>query len=118
MPIPMLFALLQDPVTDAAETTEEVASDPPSQIWVFLFIGLIFYFLLIRPQGKEKKKREEMIKALGKGDKIMTSSGMYGTITHMTDETITLQVADGVRIKFSRQSIQGRVDESKADDAK
>jgi len=109
MPIPMLLALLQDPAVEGA--AEEIAADTPNTMWMFLALGLIFYFLLIRPQGKERKKRAAMLAELGKGDKVMTSSGMYGTIRQISDESVTLQVADGVNIKFSRQAVQGRVDD-------
>lgn len=113
MPIPMLFALLQDPSAEGA--ADKVTEDPPNTMWMFLALGLIFYFLLIRPQGKERKKRAAMLAELGKGDKVMTSSGMHGTIKQISDETVTLQVADGVNIKFSRQAIQGRVDDPTAE---
>ena len=69
-------------------------------------IFAIFYFVLIRPERAQRKKREEMLSKMQKGDKVMTSGGMYGTIAALSDKEVTLEIADGVRVKFVRQSIQ------------
>lgn len=66
---------------------------------------LIFYVLMIRPQSKERRKREEMIKALGKGDKVVTTAGIHGEVVATDDRTVTLEVADGVRMKFDRTAV-------------
>ena len=65
----------------------------------------IFYFLLIRPQQKERKKRQEMINSLRKGDRIITSGGICGRITAVGDTKITLEISDKVRIKVLRGNI-------------
>ena len=70
-------------------------------------IFAIFYFLMIRPQQKQAKKHKEMLAALKKGDKVVTRGGMMGTIYSIADNIITLEVADNVRIQFSRESIAG-----------
>ncbi|MBU1052374.1 MAG: preprotein translocase subunit YajC [Proteobacteria bacterium] len=67
----------------------------------------IFYFLLIRPQQKKAKEHREMIANVKKGDKIITSGGIHGTITGMDDNTITVEIADKVRIKLNRANISG-----------
>ena len=74
-----------------------------------LVIGLIFYVLLIGPERKNRKKQELMRKELKKGDEVMTTGGLFGKVTATDEEKVTLQVADGVRLKFLRQAIQGRV---------
>ena len=74
----------------------------------------IFYFLLLRPQQKQKQDRERMLSAIKRGDKVVTTSGMFGTVTNLTDKTVTLRVADQVKLEFERGSI-GRVVEVQVD---
>jgi len=71
----------------------------------FILIFVIFYFLLILPQQKRQKKLKAMLEALKKGDKVVTSSGIWGTITNMGKETVTLQIADNTKIKVQRDHI-------------
>ena len=65
----------------------------------------IFYFLLIRPQQKKAKEHQAMINALKKGDRVITSGGIHGRITTVDDTTVTLEVAEKVKIKVSRGNI-------------
>jgi preprotein translocase subunit YajC len=62
----------------------------------------IMWFLLIRPQQKKQKEHREMINALKKGDMIITSGGLYGRITGLSDHSVTVEIADKVRVKVSR----------------
>ena len=71
----------------------------------------IFYFLMIRPQQKQKQDRQRMLSALKRGDRVVTTGGLYGTITNPTEHTVTLRVTDQVRLEFERASI-GRVVEA------
>jgi len=71
----------------------------------FLLIFVIFYFLLIRPQQQRQKEQKEMLSALKKGDKIVTSSGIWGTITNLGKETATVQIADNTKIMMQRENI-------------
>jgi len=70
-----------------------------------ILMFVIFYFLLIRPQQKKAKEQQEMINNLKKGDRIITSGGIHGTITSLDDTTITLEIADSVKIKISRGNV-------------
>jgi len=70
-----------------------------------ILMFVIFYFLLIRPQQKKQKQHREMLGNLKKGDQIVTSGGLYGKITGITDTTITLEIADRVRVKVARSFI-------------
>jgi preprotein translocase subunit YajC len=70
-----------------------------------VIIFAIFYLLLIRPQQKQQKKHREMVSAMRKGDKVVTRGGMHGTVYGLTEGAVTLEVADNVRIKFSREAI-------------
>ncbi|MDB9823290.1 preprotein translocase subunit YajC [Deltaproteobacteria bacterium] len=67
----------------------------------------IFYFLLIRPQQKKAKKHREMLSALKKGDRVVSSGGLHGVITGLTDDVATIEIAPKVRVKVSRGSIAG-----------
>ena len=82
-----------------------------------LLIFAIFYFVMIRPEGKKRKDREAMLQRIKKGDRVMTTGGMYASVAQVQDDVITLQVADGVRVRFSRQAIQSVVEEGSAEPA-
>ncbi len=62
----------------------------------------IFYVLLIRPQQKKAKEHRTFLENLKRGDKVVTAGGLYGEITGMTDQTITLEVADKIRVRVGR----------------
>jgi preprotein translocase subunit YajC len=82
----------------------------PSSIEMFLpFIAIfvIFYFLIIRPQSKRLKQQESFISQLKRGDAVITASGILGTIDGLTDQFVTLEVANGVKIKMLRKQISG-----------
>ena len=70
---------------------------------VLMFV--IFYFLLIRPQQKKAKEHQAMLGELKKGDKVVTSGGIHGTITKVDETDVTMEVADKVRIKVTRSNI-------------
>jgi preprotein translocase subunit YajC len=67
----------------------------------------IFYFLLIRPQQKKAKAHKETLATLKKGDQIVSSGGLHGVITGLTDDIITMEIAPKVRVKISRGSVGG-----------
>jgi preprotein translocase subunit YajC len=71
----------------------------------FVLIFIIFYFLLIRPQQKKQKEQKALLDALQKGDKVITTSGIWGTVTNLGKETVTLQIADNTKIKMQRENI-------------
>lgn len=68
-------------------------------------IFAIFYFLMIRPQQKQQKKIKEMLSAVKKGDKVVTRGGMHATVYGVADNVVTLEVAENVKIKFSKEAI-------------
>jgi preprotein translocase subunit YajC len=72
-----------------------------------LFIFVIFYFLLIRPQRKKDLKQRQTLEGLKKGDEVITQSGIYGRIAGITDQVVTLQVADNVRIRITKAMVAG-----------
>jgi len=70
-----------------------------------ILIFVVFYFLLIRPQQKKAKEHSAFLGQLKKGDDVVTSGGIHGKITGLTDTIVTLEIADGVRIKVNRPSV-------------
>ena len=83
-----------------------------SQILSFLpiiLIFVIFYFLLIRPQQKQKKEHQNLLSNLKVGDNVLTGGGIYGRITGIKDDKVTVEISDKVRVKVSRGHIAGVV---------
>ena len=72
-----------------------------------ILMFVVFYFLLIWPQQKKAKAHKEVLSNLQKGDNVVTSSGIYGNITGLTETVVTLEIAEKVRIKVARSSIAG-----------
>jgi len=70
-----------------------------------ILMFVIFYFLLIRPQQKKQKAHRSMIGNLKNGDRIVTSGGIYGHITSVNDDILTVEVADKIRIKVNRTNV-------------
>jgi preprotein translocase subunit YajC len=86
------------------------AGGPPAgPAWVsFIPFGLIFvlfYVLMILPQQRQRKKHQAMLTALKKGDRVVTSSGLIGSITNIHDDVVTLQIADNVKVKLLRSAV-------------
>jgi preprotein translocase subunit YajC len=71
----------------------------------FILMFAVFYFLLIRPQQKRQKQRNEMLNNLKKGDKVVTIGGLHGTIAELTDDTVVLRVNDVTKLTFNRAAI-------------
>lgn len=74
-----------------------------------LFFGLFFaamWFLLIAPQRKKQKAHQQMIKSLATGDEVLTSGGIYGTITNVKDDRVVLRIAEGTKVEVARSFVQ------------
>ncbi len=72
-------------------------------------IGLVFYFLVIAPANKQRKKQAEMLSTLKKGDRVLTTGGIYGTIQGVEPEAVYLKIAENVKVKVARSAISGVV---------
>ena len=70
-----------------------------------ILMFVIFYFLLIRPQQKKTKEHRQMVANLKKGDRVVTSGGIHGRITGMDEVTLTVEIADKVRVKVARSNV-------------
>jgi len=71
-----------------------------------VLMAVVFYLLLYRPQKKEQQRRTEMLNNLKKGDRIITSGGMYGTITALDTKKVTVKVSERIEIDFLRTAVQ------------
>lgn len=72
----------------------------------FVLIFIIMYFLILRPQRQQAKRREDMLKAIRRGDTVVTNGGILGKVTKVVDETeVELQIADGVKVRALRALI-------------
>lgn len=74
-----------------------------------ILIFVVFYFLLMRPQIKRAKDHKKMVEALAKHDEIVTSGGLLGRVTHLDDQLVTLEVAEGVRIKVQKSAVASQL---------
>ncbi|HZF26559.1 MAG TPA: preprotein translocase subunit YajC [Steroidobacteraceae bacterium] len=83
---------------------------PGGMINFVILMGLffaIFYFMLIRPQSKRAKEHRAMLAALASGDEVVTTGGILGRVTEMGDNFITVEVAEGVRLKIQKGQVSG-----------
>ena len=84
-------------------------------------IMLIFYMLLIRPQQKKQKEHETMLKAIGKGDKVVSAGGLHGEVTGVTDDVLTVEIAnvkgERVRVKLDRARVDRLAEKAKGGDS-
>jgi preprotein translocase subunit YajC len=88
---------------DAAKATP----NPFMSFIPFVFIFVVFYFLVIRPQKKKMDEEKKMLETLAKGDEVFTKSGILGVIHGLTENIVTLEIANGVQMKVLRGQIGG-----------
>jgi preprotein translocase subunit YajC len=77
------------------------------QLLPLILIFVVFYFLLIRPQAKRAKEHKAMVSALAVGDEVVTSGGILGRVAEVSDQFLTVEVAEGVRVKVQRHTVSG-----------
>jgi preprotein translocase subunit YajC len=88
--------------------SQAAGSGQGGQIMAFLpliLLFVVFYFLLIRPQQKRAKTHKTFMENLKKGDRVVTSGGLYGTITGVTDDAVTIEIAEKVRVKILKSAV-------------
>lgn len=83
------------------------ASSPIAAILPFVLIFVLFYFLILRPQQKQQKEKQELLRNLKRGDSVITVGGIYGRILNVADDVVTLEIAKGVSVRVSRGSVSG-----------
>ena len=86
-----------------AETPGQPSSMPTIIMMVLLFV--VFYFFMIRPQQKKAKDARKFRESLQKGAKVVTIGGMHGKVVEVSEKTVLLEVADGVKMRFEKSAI-------------
>jgi preprotein translocase subunit YajC len=79
--------------------------NPLSPLIMLAVFALVFYFFLIRPQMKRAKEHREMVSKLAKGDEVVAAGGLLGRVDDLSEGFITLEIADGVKIKLQRHAV-------------
>lgn len=79
-----------------------------SMLIMFGLVMVVMYFFMIRPQQKRQKEHQQMLSAIKKGDKVITTAGIHGTVSETDEKTMTLQIADNVKIKFEKTAIANK----------
>lgn len=85
-------------------------------IILFGLIFVIFYFMIIRPQQKRQKERQKMLDSVEKGEKIVTSGGVHGTVVGVEEKTLLVQIADNVKVKIDRGAVANVLREAKPEE--
>jgi preprotein translocase subunit YajC len=101
--ISTIFFLAQQTVAPGAAPQPDILQT----LLPFLFMGVIFYFLLIRPQQKRQKQHQQLMSNLKTGDRVVTSSGIHGLIANVKETTFLLKVADNVKIEIDKSAVAG-----------
>ena len=78
---------------------------PMSLIFMIIAIFAVMYFLMIRPQQRQKKQHQSMLGQLSKGDKIVTTGGIHATVVGVKDKTIIVKIAENVKVELNRSAI-------------
>jgi preprotein translocase subunit YajC len=82
---------------------------PLTMLIPFVLIFGVFYFIVILPAKRQQKKKEAMIAALKKGDRVMTTGGIYGTVAGVEDQALLVKVAENVKLRIAKSAIAGPV---------
>lgn len=107
-------------LAQAASPAPGTPEQPPffMSIAPLIFVFVIFYFLLIRPQQKRAKEHAKLVAGIKTGDKVITSSGIHGIVANVKDKTVMVKVADNVKLEFDRAAITSIESSSDAVEAK
>ncbi|MGD1103868.1 MAG: preprotein translocase subunit YajC [Terriglobia bacterium] len=112
----MIECLFVNPILLAADPGSAGAF--PAPLLFLVSIGAIWYFLVLAPQSKQRKKLQEMLASLKTGDRVVTSGGIYGTIVGFRNGTVQLQIANQVKVDLARSAITGVVTEEAVESSK
>ena len=99
----MLFA--QEVLAQADKKTQSPLGSLGGMLPMLLFMFLIIYFLMIRPEQRKQKERQKLLSALKKGDRVMTSAGMFGTVGNVKDNSVMVKIAENTVVEFSKNAV-------------
>ncbi len=92
-----------------AQAAAPAPAAPPQSPWIsmlpLVFVFIIFYFLLIRPQQKRQKEHAALVAAIKTGDHIVTNGGIHGIVSNVKEKTVMVKVADNVKMEFDRAAV-------------
>ena len=112
MQLHLLALVLQDGAGAGGPAGQPAATPGWMNVVPFVLMGVVVWFFMIKPERAARKKHEELLGALKKGDKVVTKGGLVGTIASISDGYLTLQVDEGVRLKFERSAVRGLTEEA------
>ena len=93
-----------------AGTDQDPRAGMLNMVFMFVILGVMFYFLLIRPQ--QKQQQEELLKNTKTGDKVLMSSGIYGIVSNVKEKTLMVKIADNVKVEVLKSAISSVVQKS------
>ncbi len=74
-------------------------------VMMFVVLGVMFYFLLIRPQSKQRREHDNLLKNIKSGDRVLTTGGILGIITNVKEKTFTVKIADNVKVEITKSAV-------------
>ncbi len=98
-----LFLLAQ--ASGAATGPQGQPGSPLGMLVPFACIGVIFYFLIFRPQAKKQKEHEALVKSIKTGDKVITSGGIHGLISNVKESTVIVKIAENVKVEIDKSAV-------------
>lgn len=101
----MLSWLVDVAHAEGAAEAAPAAQNPIVSFIPLILIFVIFYFLMIRPQQKQAKERKAMLEAVARGDEVVTSGGILAKVVGVTDDILTVEIADNVRVRIQRGAV-------------
>ncbi len=81
----------------------------------FVLIFGLFYLLILRPQQKQSRQKENMMKNIKRGDKVMTAGGIHGKVVNAEEDVLTVEIAKGVNVQIARANISALINQDKAE---
>jgi preprotein translocase subunit YajC len=99
-----MIALLQ-----AVLAATKTQTNPLSTLVPILLIGVVFYFLLIRPQQRKARAQQELTRSVAEGDEVITAGGLFGVVRELDDDSVLLEVAPGTELRFLRSAIARKI---------
>lgn len=101
----MINVLYAMPTTGGGSAQGTGGGSPMTLIFMIIAIFAVMYFLMIRPQQRQKRQHQDMLGQLGKGDKVVTSGGLHGTVAGIKDNSVIVKIADNVKVEVNRSAI-------------
>ena len=107
-----LFELLAMGQPTPPGTEQDPRAQMLQMVVMFGALGAMFYFMMIRPQSKQRKEHENLLKNVKSGDKILTNGGLYGIVTNVKEKSLMVKIADNVKVEIVKTAITSVVQKS------